>query len=62
MNCQICGRELVLDQTILCASCNDDFEANYEPNREYRKMIERILNEQRMRARMPNCGLKVRNQ
>jgi len=26
VNCRICGRELVLDQTILCGSCNDDFE------------------------------------
>ena len=26
MNCRICGRELVPDQTILCGSCNDDFE------------------------------------
>jgi hypothetical protein len=63
MNCQICGRLITIEgEKTLCLSCLDDFEASYEPHREYRNMIERILTEQRIRARMPNFGLKIRKQ
>ncbi len=58
MNCQLCKRQLVLDEKILCASCNDDFQSGMAAIDYDESILDRLLREQRIRAKMPRCGLK----
>jgi hypothetical protein len=57
MNCQCCGRPRTFD-SVLCQSCLDDCESGLAAIDHDESILDRLLREQRIRAKMPRFGLK----
>jgi hypothetical protein len=59
MNCKMCNRPVRLDEDgILCDSCLDDFESGMNAIEHDDSILDRLIREHTIRAKMPRCGLK----
>jgi hypothetical protein len=56
MNCKCCGRPTAFDT--LCISCEDDFQSGMDAINHDESILDRLLREHRIRAKMPRFGLK----